>query len=252
MRMIRLSNDLFRMGLDAQEITVFAYLCSLLSIGSTLTGSMVVSVRQRTIAEHSGIKSPVTVAKVIGHLCERGLVEILDRSIKANGHKGTYLYAVRKPKTQTDYFMVDQSVFGQLVPRQMMVYLFLCKSFCTVRNDCWNSYNDISAQIGMKRETVIRTVRELIDFGLIVRMRRHSRRNRRVFVDNHYVIVRFGVGTIRAKMPDLQLKRRSVFFPGMYGCCKVVCTLPPKMRYAIRGSPQNASQYSVPKCNLTD
>ncbi|MBR3418591.1 MAG: helix-turn-helix domain-containing protein, partial [Oscillospiraceae bacterium] len=71
----------------------------------------------------------------------------------------------------------------------MLVYLFLCKSFSTVLHDCWNSYNDIAAQIGMKRETVVQTVRALVRLGLIVRMQRRSKKNRRVFVDNHYSIV---------------------------------------------------------------
>ena len=160
-----------------------------------------ISVKQRTIAANCGIKSPATVAKTIDRLREKGLVDYLERQYKANGHRGTYWYAVTKQPTAIGYFTVDRRVFGVLKPRQMLAYLFLCKSFSTVLHDCWNSYNDIAVQTGMKRESVIQTIRELIGLGLIVRMRRRSKENRRVFVDNHYSIVRFEVGHIRVKMP---------------------------------------------------
>lgn len=75
------------------------------------------------------------------------------------------------------------------------------KSFSTVLHDCWNSYNDIAVQIGMKRESVVQIIGELVNIGLVVRMRRRSRENRRVYVDNHYAIVRFETGHIRGRMP---------------------------------------------------
>ena len=125
----------------------------------------------------------------------------LSNAIFSLGRKGAYCYAVTKQQTETAYFTVDRRVFGMLVPRQMLVYLFLCKSFSTVLHDCWNSYSDIAEQIGMKRETVVQTVRELVGLGLIVRMQRKSRQNRHVYTDNHYSIVRFEIGHIRSRMP---------------------------------------------------
>ena len=123
-----------------------------------------------------------------------------------------------------------------LTPRQMLVYLFLCKSFSTVLHDCWNSYNDISAQIGMKRESVIQTIRELVELGMIVRMQRRSKENRRVYVDNHYSIVRFEVGHIRAKMPEMRQAakfddRIIMFHPA------ALCRICPEVRSAVWGSP---------------
>ncbi len=198
--MFRLSNCIFALGLDAQEIAVYAYLCSLPGNGHTITGSAVITVKQRTVAANCGLKSPVTVSRTIDRLRQKGLVEHLERSIKANGQRGTYSYAVTVQQTDKGYFTVDRRVFGMLSPRQMLVYLFLCKSFSTVLHDCWNSYNDIAAQIGMKRESVVQIIGELVSAGLVVRMRRRSRENRRVFVDNHYAIVRFETGHIRGKM----------------------------------------------------
>lgn len=199
--MFRLSNCIFALGLDAQEISVYAYLCSLPGSGHTITGGAVIAVKQRTIAANCGMKSPVTVSRTIDRLRQKGLVEYLERSTKANGQRGTYSYAVTVQQTDKGYFTVDRRVFGMLSPHQMLVYLFLCKSFSTVLHDCWNSYNDIAEQIGMKRESVVHIIGELVDAGLIVRMQRRSRKNWRVFVDNHYAIVRFETGHIRGRMP---------------------------------------------------
>ena len=234
MSIFRLSNSIFALGLDAQEIAVYAYLCSLPASGFTLQSAAVISVKQRTIAANCGIKSPVTIAKTIDRLREKGLVDYLDRNKKANGHHGTYCYAVIKQQTDTGFFTIDRHIFGMLVPRQMLVYLFLCKSFSTVLQDCWNSYNDIAARIGMKRETVVQTVRELVGLGLIVRMQRKSKENRSVYVDNHYSIVRFEVGHIRARMPKMRQADKSgdqiiMFHPA------ALCRICPEVRSAVWG-----------------
>ena len=236
MSIFRLSNSIFALGLDAQEVTVYSYLCSLPASGFTLQGAAVILVKQRTIAANCGIKSPVTVSKTIDRLREKGLVDYLERNKKANGHHGAYCYAVTRQQTDSGYFMVAHHIFGMLVPRQMLVYLFLCKSFSTVLHDCWNSYNDIVAQIGMKRESVIRTIRELVELGLIIRMQRRSKENRRVFVDNHYSIVRFMVGHIRVKMPKARQAAKSddrilMFHPA------ALCRICPEVRSAVWGSP---------------
>ena len=236
MSLFRLSNHIFELGLNAQELAVYAYLCSLPAFGSTLQGGTVVTVKQRTIAANCCIKSPVTVAKIIDWLREKGLVDYLERNKKANGHYGAYCYAVTKQPTDTGYFTVDRHVFGMLNPRQMLVYLFLCKSFSTILHDCWNSYNDISTQIGMKRESVIQTIQKLVELGLIVRMQRRSKENRRVYVDNHYSIVRFEVGHIRAKMPKMRQSSESddriiMFHPA------ALCRICPEVRSALWGSP---------------
>ena len=235
MSIFRVSNSIFALGMDAQEIAVYAYLCSLPASGFTLQGAAVISVKQRTIAANCGIKSPVTVSKTIDRLREKGLVDYLERNKKANGHHGTYCYAVTKQQTDTSFFMVDRHVFGMLVPRQMLVYLFICKSFSTVLHDCWNSYNDIAAQIGMKRETVVQTVRELVGLGLIVRMQRRSKENRRVYVDNHYSIVRYEVGHIRARMPKMRSAPEQADIIMLHPAA--LCRICPEVRSAVWGSP---------------
>lgn len=195
----KLSNQIFELGLDAQELSIYAYLCSIHSVQQTITGETVISVKQSTIAQNCGIRSVQTVARILFRLTARGLTERIQRSVKANRHKGTYSYAVKQLSLDGGWFFVDRHIFGQLVPRQMLIYLFLCKAYSTKIGDSWNSYNDIAAQTGMKREIVIRTINELSKLRLIVRCRRKSRENKRVFVDNHYQIVFFVRGSIRKK-----------------------------------------------------
>lgn len=195
----KLSNKIFELGLDAQELSVYAYLCSIHSGQQTITGENVVCVKRSTIAQNCGIRSVQTVARILSRLVDKELTEPLRRSVKANRHKGTYSYAVKQFPLDGEFFFMDRHIFGRLVPRQMMIYLFLCKAYSTELNDSWNSYNDIAAQTGIKRETVIRTVNELADMKLIVRCRRKSKENKRVFVDNHYQIISFIRGRIRKK-----------------------------------------------------
>lgn len=193
----KLSNRIFDLGLDAQELSVYAYLCSIHSGKMTITGETVVCVKRSTIAQNCGIRSVQTVTRILSRLTDKGLTEPLSRSVKANHHKGTYSYAVKQLSLDGGWFFVDRHVFGRLVPRQMLIYLFLCKAYSTELCDSWNSYNDIAMQTGMKRELVIQTVNELAGMNLIVRCRRKSRENKRVFVDNHYQIVLFVRGHIR-------------------------------------------------------
>ena len=236
MSIFRLSNGIFSLRLNAQEIAVYAYLCSLPPSTNTLLGDAVIAVRQRTIAAHCGIKSPVTVSRTIDRLRQKGLVEHLERSKKADGQRGTYSYAVKLQQIDKGYFMVERRVFGMLTPRQMLVYLFLCKSFSTVLHDCWNSYNDIAAQIGMKRKSVVQIIGELVAAGLIVRMQRKARENRRVVVDNHYLIVCFTAGHIRRKMPRQYLASAFVLTNYFHDNRKV-CAVQSLFFMPVRGSP---------------
>lgn len=193
---VKLSNRIFELGLNPKELSIYAYLCSLPSDYPTFDGTAV-KVKQITIAQKCGIKAVQTVAKTISSLTAKGLVVPIRRSMKANGYQGTYIYELKKLPTNDSFFFIDRKVFGRLVPRQMMIYLFICKSFSLQLWDSWNSYNDIAAQTGMKRETVIDTIAELENMKLIRKSKRKSKENRRVYVDNHYIIIIYVKGKIR-------------------------------------------------------
>ena len=253
----KLPNQIFTFGMDAQEITIYAYLCSLPGIRQTLDGCSAVSVKQSTIAHQCGIKSVRTVARVIDSLQEKGLAEAIGRSRKANRHRGSYTYAVRHLSTDAGYFFVDRHIFGRLVPRQMLIYLFLCKSFSYELNICWNSFNDIAAQTGMKREMVIQTINELVEMHLIVRMRRKARTSSRLFIDNHYQIVFFRHGRIRKKRnvrsyrnydrTGCEMHCKSLSVHNHHITFSSECQAVSAQFCKARGSPSDATHLSVPK-----
>lgn len=247
---IKLSNAIFSLGLTAQELAVYAYLCSLPSEQPMFEGTAV-KVKQATIAQKCGIKAAQTVAKVISRLSEKSLVRPLERSTKRNGHKGTYTYEVKKLPTQDSFFFADREIFGQLIPRQIMIYLFICKSFSVQLNNSWNSYNDIARQTGMKRETVIETVAELEQLRYIRRSRRKARDNRRVYVDNHYFLIVYVKGRIHKKkgkkVARLHCKYnrtglmlyKSIKFNSYDSTKKQICQANSESFFGNRGSPQN-------------
>ena len=252
---IKLSNKIFNLGLNAKELSIYAYLCSLPSDYPMFDGTAV-KVKQTTIAQKCGIKAVQTVAKVISTLATKGLVMPIKRSVKANGYKGTYIYEIKKLPTNDSFFFVDRSVFGQLVPRQLMIYLFICKSFSVQLNDCWNSYNDIAAQTGMKRETIIETIAELESLKLIRISKRKSRENKRVYVDNHYFLIIYIRGTLRKKCKKIarmycEYNRTysSLLKSFNFTCYNItkekICQVSGKLFYK-RGSPQIYTHLQVP------
>ena len=255
MSRFRLSNQIFHLGLDAQELTVYAYLCSLPTDHYTLDGAATVKVRQTTIALRCGIRSVKTVARVIERLQVLSLVEPLGRALKANHRRGTYRYAVQQLDQTGGYFLVERRVFGTLTPRQMLIYLYICKSYSTALHICWNSYQDMAAQTGMKRELVIRTVNELVAMHLIVRIRKRAKENNRMFVDNHYQVVFFVRGNIRKGKKTARLlwnSNRTMYWTKCPYHQFHHTTLLPKSQgltrnfIPMRGSPSNASVCSVP------
>lgn len=46
MNLFKLSNQIFTLGLDAKEMSVYAYLCSLPASETSLTGESIISVKQ--------------------------------------------------------------------------------------------------------------------------------------------------------------------------------------------------------------
>ncbi len=198
MSVFRLSNQIFSRDLTASELSVYAYLCSIHAEINILNES-VIHVKQTTIAENCCIGSVQTVKKIIDNLIQKGLLRIIERSVKRNGHRGTYYYSVKKMPCNKEYFFVERTIFRQLNTRQMFIYLFLSKSFDNNINDCWNSYSDIAQQTGMKRELVIETINELAEMKFIVRMKRKSKENKKVFIDNHYQIIKYILGHIHKK-----------------------------------------------------
>lgn len=196
MNLFKLSNRILDLKLTASELTVFAYLCSIRA-SKMLIGDMV-KVRQSVIAEKCGIKTSATVSRIIRSLQEKGFIDMIIPTEKANRMRSTNSYIIKKLSHSDGFFYVQKNIFcGRLNPRQIRVYLFIARSYSHKLGYCWNSYNDIAKQLGMKRTDVINTIKELTHSKFIRKICRHSHENKRVFVDNIYIIVMHGKNVIR-------------------------------------------------------
>lgn len=249
MRRIKLSNQIFTLGLSNAAISVYAYLCSIK--GKVCNEMTSIKVKQKTIAAACGIASVQTVAKALRELTEHQLITQSIRTVRSDRTLSTNIYIMKKlPVSDSFFFVCTEIAFsGQLCPRQLAVYLFLCKAQSNRYGCSWNSYNDMAAQLRMKRETVIATIRELCALQLVVKQRQHSRENSRVFVDNRYFLVQFEKGTIKKKKPVWETD----FFKGFTkGSKHFVNLVYHKLRvlsspFLARGSPQNVIRILDPK-----
>ena len=205
MSLFKLSNQIFTLGLSNAALSVYSYLCSIKGKDMP-NGKTHIKVKQKTIAAACGIASIQTVAKALRELTEQQLIDQSIRTVRSDRKLSTNIYVIKKLPTTDGFFFVspDMAFSGQLVPRQLVVYLFLCKAHSKRFGCSWNSYNDMAAQIHMKRETVIATIQELCAMQLICKQRQRSQTNSRVFVDNRYFIVQRETGTIKKKKPVSQ------------------------------------------------
>lgn len=205
MRLIKLSNTIFTLGLSHTALCVYSYLCSI-NGKAMADGMAAVKVKQATIAAACGIKSVQTVAKAFRELENKQLVDKTIRTVREDRTLSTNLYFIKKQSVSDRFFFVcPKTAFsGDLCPRQLVVYLFLCKAHSVRLGRSWNSYNDMAKQIGMKRETVIATIGELCSKHLVYKQRRFSKENNRVHIDNLYFIVQRQQRTIKKKKPCTQ------------------------------------------------
>ncbi|MBR1432631.1 helix-turn-helix domain-containing protein [Ruminococcus sp.] len=189
---VKISNRLLDYDLSAAELSVISYLATIHSSVISKNGKRWICVKQSTIAQKCAIKCVQTVGRVISSLLEKGLIERSARILKGDNKSGTTCYTLNLPDISSGYFQIDRRIFsGILSPKQMKVYLYVCRCVDTSIGYMWNSYNDLSALIGMKRSDVINVISELCKLHFISKQLVKMRDNRRVYADNRYAVVIF-------------------------------------------------------------
>ncbi len=179
----KLPNFIFDYNLSSSEIAVVTALYSIKS-NSIRTQNHTVKVKQETICKITGIKSKITVSKAIKHLMAIGIIKWAKRSKKANNDLGTYQYALQP--VGRGYSKVKRSILGLLSTAELRVYLFINKCIDSKIKHCWNSYNDISAQIGMARSRVVELIKALVKKGYLFVKKVKSKEGD--YSDNHYYL----------------------------------------------------------------
>ena len=181
---IKLPNEILDMNMTAKELAVIFYLSSIYA-----SGRDTVCVKQSTIAKKCGIKTTQTVSKVTASLSNKGLI-ICRRCIYDNNSTGMIYYTLKLPTASEGYFFVQRHILNeQLTPAQLRVYLFICRSFSPSLGRCWNSYNDLAKLIGISRSKAIELIAQLVQKNVIRKQRVKTKGNKRVYGDNHYMIV---------------------------------------------------------------
>lgn len=193
---IKLPNEILEMNLTAKELAVIFYLSSIYA-----SGRDTVCVKQSTIATKCGIKTTQTVSKITASLSDKGLI-VCRRCIFDDNSTGMIYYTIKLPKASKGYFSVQRHILNeQLTPIQLRAYLFICRSLSPSLGRCWNSYNDLAKKLGTSRSKAIELVAQLIEKKVISRQRMKTRQNRRVYGDNHYMVVCY--------VPHRRIRRRT-------------------------------------------
>lgn len=176
----RMNNDIFEYRLTPNEYNVLAYLYSCAD-----KHTCIAKVKQSKIAEKCGIRQVETVARIISRLKEKGLIADSERRLKRNLVYGTYRYTLQRIKPHA-FFCVPRFIIGKITAIQMRMYLFVCKCLDKTKK-MWNSYNDISRQLGVKRDSVISVIKELVEGGFL--KKRTVLKKDGSYSDNHYELV---------------------------------------------------------------
>lgn len=206
--LFKLPNNIFHTGLNATELTVLAAIYSLKS-HCICNGKKFIKVNQKSIASICGFKTAVTVSRAVDKLCRMGFIERIDRYYVDVHKLGAYVYTL--PIVKCNFFFVSRRVFKfKLTTAQIRLYLFCCKCAASHSKQFWNSYNDISQQLHIKRSAAIKTMSELIEKGLIKRYK--VRKKDRSYSDNHYRIIELKPSKIKIR----RKKRRCRFAPSIF------------------------------------
>lgn len=193
----KMPNDVFKYKLSGTELMVLATMYSLRCI--LYDSKKYVSISQKAISTITGL-TPKTVSRIIDKLNTYGLILEVRRYFVDKHKLGRYHYVL--PTVKGKYFFVSRRIFKKkLTSAQFRMYLFFCKCAKSSSRQFWNSYNDISEKLNIKRSSVIKTISELIKMGIISRFKV-------IKADGSYADNYYQINTIIVIRPKIRKKRR--------------------------------------------
>lgn len=213
--LFKMPNNIFEKNLSATELTVLTTMYSLR--GVCYRNKKFVRISQKAIATITGL-TPKTISRIIDKLRRLNLILEIKRYFVDSHKLGTYHYTL--PIVKYNYFFVNRKIFkltNKLTASEMRMYLYCCKCADSRTMQFWNSFNDISSQLGLHRSSVIATLKSLIKKGLISRYRVTKKDGS--YTDNYYQI-----NSILIHKPKIRKKRRyyrvaSSIFPFRFVLC---------------------------------
>lgn len=206
--LFKMPNNIFEKNLSATELTVLTTMYSLR--GVCYRNKKFVRISQKAIATITGL-TPKTISRIIDKLRRLNLILEIKRYFVDSHKLGTYHYTL--PIVKYNYFFVNRKIFkltNKLTASEIRMYLYCCKCADSRTMQFWNSFNDISSQLGLHRSSVISTLKSLIKKGLISRYRVTKKDGS--YADNYYQI-----NSILIKKPKIRKKRRySCLLPSIF------------------------------------
>lgn len=147
--------------------------------------------RQSVLAQKCNC-SVSTIKRAVAELIRKGYIEAKARCEYVKDNQkflGTYTYFLPKI-AKKGYFYVNRKALALLSKTQTRVYLFICKCIDSTKKfkSCWNSFNDIARQLKLQRNSVVKTIKELVELKVISKQHNEDEYIKDLYYDNFYSV----------------------------------------------------------------
>lgn len=181
----KLNNNIFAVDKNGRQILTSTQKQVLAMMYSCdVDGKGWVKVRQSRLAEMCHC-SVATVKRAVEELIAKKYICNRIRTERHDRWLGTYIYVL--PKIASNgYFYVNRKALELLNAVQTRMYLFFCKCARSFNKDFWHSFSDIAKELHLQRNSVIKTVNELVALKVINKVVRMT--NKGDYAENYYSI----------------------------------------------------------------
>ena len=183
------------------ELKTVCFIYSLISKNTKIapSGNYLMMIKQSTIAKACGV-TVITIKRTMARLIEKGFILNCERSYKANGELGTYIYEIKKVSLERNYFCLERNSLYALSGKLFLVYAFMCKLMESTTKSFYQSYSDLSKMIGFSRSEIMYCINLLIKNKFLIKYKKLTKAND--YTDNTYYIIPYIRGKIYCKKKD--------------------------------------------------
>ncbi len=195
MNYFKIPNNIFGLGLKANELVVLTYLCS---IHQAENQNYAVA-KYEAIAQACGYASSDSAQSVIHSLEQKGFITIVPRHNMFTGVTLANGYIVNLPACDNGYFKVDRDKFRIIAARAgttaAAIYLYILRCMNNTKA-AFPSLSNIRDNVHLTIATIVKKIRELQEQLLLHKQNRHKLDGS--FTHNLYTLL-FGQPTPQAQ-----------------------------------------------------
>lgn len=155
---IKVSNGIFDLGLETNELTLYTYLLSI----HTSKYEKSFYIKQRKISKVLGYSQTQTVSKIISSLENKGLIKIIEHY--KDGKRKTNSYKLNKLSLENGYFILNRNIINKIKEMgksTFSVYLYILKCMNSKKKIAFPSINEIKKALHMGKSTVCNAIKYL-------------------------------------------------------------------------------------------